>query len=49
MYSAFVWSSRVYGKDVSNSQGGAVHEENISAQEETEKQRTRFQKKNGYG
>ena len=35
-------------KTLVNSQGGAVHEKNISAQEKTEKQRTRFQKKNGY-
>ena len=28
-------------------QGGASHEENIPAQEETEKKRARFQKKNG--
>ena len=29
-------------------QGGATHEKNLSAQEETEKQGTRFQKENGY-
>ena len=29
-------------------QGGATHEKNLSAQEETEKQGARLQKKNGY-
>ena len=48
IYSAFVWSSLIYGEDVNLQQGGADHEKNLPAQEETEKKGTRFQKKNGY-